>query len=134
MFIQFPQLFGLSLFLEDGLTKGFCYFGLVPCLLEGQPKSIEEKKEDMIQKISLISDPTRFNIILMLSKRSMYGREISEELSISTGTISHHLSNLLKVNLIQSEIKGKRIYYRVNQSEINQIGSFLLQLGGEKIE
>ena len=134
LFIQFPQLFGLSLFLEGELTKGFCYFGLVPSLLKGQPKSVEEKKEDMIQKLSLISDPTRFNIILMLSKKSMYGREISEELSISTGTISHHLSHLLKENLIQSEMKGKRIYYRVNQSEINQIGSFLLQLGGEKYE
>lgn len=44
LFIQFPQLLGHSLFLEGELTKGFCYFGLVPCLLEGQPKSVEEKK------------------------------------------------------------------------------------------
>lgn len=134
IFIQFPQRFGFSLFLKNELVNGFCYFGLAPCLLEGKPKSVEEKKEDMIQKLSLISDPTRFNIILLLSKESMYGREVAEALSISTGTISHHLSNLLKVNLIQSEMKGKRIYYSVNQSEIRQLGRLLLNLGGENDE
>ena len=134
IFLQFSQLFGVSLFSEGELTKGYCYFGLVPCLLEGKPKSVEEKKEDIVQKLSLISDPTRFNIIFLLSKKSMYGREISEKLSISTGTISHHLSHLIKANLIQSEIQGKRIYYRVNQAEISRMGQFLLQLGGRQDE
>lgn len=128
--IQFGQLYGLSLISIDGEVGGYIFFGLVP-LIQSETKVIShEKKEEMFSKFSPFSDYTRFNILVLLSKKMMYGRELAEELSISTGTTSHHLTNLLKAELLTTEVHGKRIYYKINPAMINKMSIFLNQLGG----
>lgn len=135
-FIQFRENFGFSMF-EDDETKditGFLLLGLVPFELQSLVNNVEESKEEMFNKFSLLSDTTRFNIIVLLSNGAMFGRQISEHLNISTGTISHHLSNLLQEKIIISEVKGKRIYYSLNVSELDRMGQFLKQLGEKNYE
>lgn len=133
IFIQFPELFGFSLvFNTENEKNGFLFLGAISFLLHNEPRSVSAKKDDMINKFALLSDATRFGIMVLLSEKPMFGREISEKLSVSTGTISYHLSNLLEEKMINSEIRGKRIYYRTNSLELNRMGLFLKQLGGNK--
>ncbi len=128
-FIQFPQPIGFTLSIEDQLT-GFLFIGFLPFLLRENSISVEENKNEMASKFLALSDPTRFNIIILLSKGSMYGREIAEKLTISTGTISHHLSLLVKEGILESEAKGKRIYYKINQIEFDRMSQFINHIGG----
>lgn len=136
LLIQFSEIFGFSLFEEDKTKeiKGYLLLGLVPFEFHETTYVAEENKNEMFNKFSLLSDTTRFNIIVLLSEGAMYGRQISEYLNISTGTISHHLSNLLQEKIIVSEVKGKRIYYSLNISELNRMSRFLKQLGEKKCE
>lgn len=129
--IQFSEVFGFSMFEEDKTKDiiGYLFLGLVPFDLHGITNTSEDNKNEMFNKFTLLSDTTRFNIIVLLSKGAMFGREISEHLNISTGTISHHLSNLLQEQIITSEVKGKRIYYSLNTPELKRMSQFLKQLG-----
>lgn len=128
-FVQSQQLLGRTMVINDERVNGFHYIGLLPYLLQHEATA-EEKQEEMFKKFSLMSDATRFNILMLLGEKPRYGRELSRELSISAGTISHHLSHLLDAGIIVSEIRGKKIYYNVNRKQVQQMGEFLVQLGG----
>ncbi|QTU82848.1 winged helix-turn-helix transcriptional regulator [Carnobacteriaceae bacterium zg-C25] len=131
VFLQFTEFYGFSVVFDNKNEKqGFLFLGAIPFLVYNEFKPISEEQDDMLTKFTLLSDMTRFNILILLSKRAMFGREISEKLSVSSGTISYHLSNLLQEKMINSEIRGKRIYYSINSLELNRMSLFLKHLGG----
>lgn len=129
IFIQLPTKYSFSADVCKEKLVGYVFFGLMPLILREKPASIEDRKDDMFNKFSLISDYTRFNIMVLLSERTMYGKEIAHKLSLSTGTISYHLSTLIKEGLVISKIRGKRIYYSINRGEVNKMSIFLHQMG-----
>lgn len=130
-FIQLPRKCGLSLFLQKDKLNAYIFFGLLPFILRDEPTSIKDRKDDMFNKFNLISDYTRFSIIILLADKTMYGKEIADKFELSTGTISYHLSPLIKEGLVISKIKGKKIYYSINKEEINNMSIFLKEIGGE---
>lgn len=134
IFIQFPSKYGLSLCQKKDKLVGYIFFGLLPMILRDEPTSIKDRKDDMFNKFNLISDYTRFSIIILLADKTMYGKEIADKLELSTGTISYHLSPLIKEGLVISKIKGKKIYYSINKEEINKMSVFLKQIGEESDE
>ena len=106
----------------------------MPLILRDEPTSIKDRKDEMFNKFNLISDYTRFSIIILLADKTMYGKEIADKLELSTGTISYHLSPLIKEGLVISKIRGKKIYYSINKEEINKMAVFLKQIGEESDE
>lgn len=129
IFIQFPNKYGVSLSQQKDKLVGYIFFGLMPLILRDEPTSIKDRKDDMFNKFNLISDYTRFSIIILLADKTMYGKEIADKLELSTGTISYHLSPLIKEGLVISKIRGKKIYYSINKEEINKMAVFLKQIG-----
>lgn len=127
--IQFQQLVASGTLVDGHQARAFAYIGLLPYLLQ-TGENAAEKKEEMFKAFALLSDATRFKILVLLAQEPKYGRELSGELSISAGTISHHLSQLLEAGLIVSQVKGKKIYYSINQHQLQKMGEFLLHLGG----
>lgn len=134
IFIQLPSKYGLSLSQNKEKMVGYIFFGLLPLILRDEPTSIKDRKDEMFNKFNLISDYTRFSIIILLADKIMYGKEIADKLELSTGTISYHLSPLIKEGLVISKIKGKKIYYSINKEEINKMSVFLKQIGEESDE
>ena len=133
-FIQFPNKYGLSLSQQKDKLNAYIFFGLLPFILRDESRSIKDIKDDMFNKFNLMSDYTRFSIIILLANKTMYGKEIADKLELSTGTISYHLSPLIKEGLVISKIKGKKIYYSINKEEINKMSVFLNQIGEESDE
>lgn len=134
IFIQLPNKYGVSLSQQKDKLVGYIFFGLLPLILKDEPTSIKDRKDDMFNKFNLISDYTRFSIIILLADKTMYGKEIADKLELSTGTISYHLSPLIKEGLVMSKIKGKKIYYSIKKEEINKMAIFLKQIGEESDE
>lgn len=132
--IQLPIAHSFSAQYYKEKLVGYLFLGLTSLILEQNPISIKYSKDDMYNKFNLLSDYTRFNIIILLAKNTMYGKEIADKLKISTGTISHHLSTLIKEGIVVSKIEGKKIYYSINKKEINKMSIFLDQIGENAYE
>ncbi len=79
-----------------------------------------------------LGDPTRLKILEMLRKNDLTAGEIADAFHISKPSISHHLDELRKANLVSSEKKGQFIYYSLNTTEVDEIIAWGFKLLGKK--
>jgi DNA-binding transcriptional ArsR family regulator len=85
----------------------------------------------MSETLKAISDPVRRNILEMLKQESKSAGEIAEKFDLTGATVSYHLSQLKKANLI-TETKYKNfIYYELNVSVFEEVLVWIYQLGGD---
>lgn len=88
----------------------------------------------MSETLKAISDPVRRNILEMLKKGRKSAGEIAEQFNLTGATVSYHLSQLKKANLI-SETKYKNfIYYELNVSVFEEVLTWIYNLGGKNNE
>lgn len=86
----------------------------------------------MSETLKAISDPVRRDILEMLKVSRKSAGEISEKFHLTGATVSYHLSQLKKANLI-TETKYKNfIYYELNVSVFEEVLVWIYQLGGKK--
>ena len=70
----------------------------------------------------VLGHPARIAILEYISKQdSCICNDIVAEIGLAQPTISQHLKELKKINLIQGKIEGKKQCYCINVSEWNQI-------------
>ncbi len=80
---------------------------------------LESNAEAELSRImSVLGDPSRFNIIVYLAKQKSYGRELAKLLNITPGAISQHISILMSTGLIESDNIGNRVYYSLNDAKM----------------
>ncbi len=91
----------------------------------------------MVLRLSLpnvfkaLADPVRREILLKLrQKRKMSVGEIVDEFNLSNATISYHLSQLKKADLVYETRYQKYIYYEINASVFEDAVVWLMQFGG----
>ena len=68
-----------------------------------------------------IADPTRREILNMLSKQDMNAGEIAEHLQMSKPAISKHLDILKNSDLISCEKMGQFVVYSINTTAVQNI-------------
>lgn len=91
-------------------------------------------KVGMSETLKAISDPVRRDILEMLKKERKSAGEIAEKFNLTGATVSYHLSQLKKANLI-TETKYKNfIYYELNVSIFEEVLTWIYSLGGKKDE
>lgn len=79
-----------------------------------------------------LSDPTRRAILNLLKKGSMTAGEIGENFNITGASISHHLSQLKKADLIQETKDRNFIRYSLNASVLEEVLLWINDLQGGK--
>lgn len=52
-------------------------------------------------------------------------RDIQEKANLSQSTISHYLSMMQKVGLLESERHGKWTYYRRNEARLQEVAAYM---------
>lgn len=88
----------------------------------------------MSETLKAISDPVRRDILEMLKKGKKSAGEIAERFNLTGATVSYHLSQLKKADLI-TETKYKNfIYYELNASVFEEVLTWIYSLGGKKNE
>lgn len=76
----------------------------------------------------VLGDPSRWRIMQLLAERRCAVKELVEELGSSSGTVSHHLNQLLAAELLTLSVEGRYNYYRVNSTTLRQLAAELNQL------
>ena len=82
-----------------------------------------------------LSDPVRRDILTMLKKGRLSAGEIAANFDMTGATISYHLSQLKKADLVFESKEKNFIYYELNTSVFEEVLLWLNQFkGGEKDE
>ena len=74
----------------------------------------ELELEPLVGLFRLLSDKTRMNILMLLSKGERNVTSLCEELGLPQPTVSHHLGLLRMSNLIGNRRNGKQVFYGLN--------------------
>ena len=72
-----------------------------------------------IKFFKAMADEHRQMIMALISKhQSINASGILKHLKITQSTLSHHLAKLEEANLIESQKKGKEVFYKVNNKTV----------------
>ena len=67
----------------------------------------------MSTKLKALSDPTRLRLFSIISSgEAMCACDLTEPLGVGQPTVSHHLKVLRQAGLVDSEKRGRWVYYR----------------------
>ena len=86
----------------------------------------------MSETLKAISDPVRREIIELLKDGRKTAGEISNSFNLTGATVSYHLSNLKKANLITETKQKNFIFYELNSSIFEDVLVWIYKLGGNK--
>ena len=86
----------------------------------------------MSETLKAISDPVRRDILNMLKEDKKSAGEIAEKFNLTGATVSYHLSQLKKADLITESKYKNFIYYELNISVFEEVLTWIYSLGGKK--
>jgi DNA-binding transcriptional ArsR family regulator len=120
--IILPQLFrpfgvGLSTDEEEPLKQDILRIGIMMnenFVLTGK----RIKTEDIVNIGKILSDKSKVDILELSGRKPCYGKELAEELKLSTATISYHVNALLKLGFLKAEVDSNKVYYSLNRERL----------------
>ena len=86
----------------------------------------------MSETLKAISDPVRREILELLKDGRKTAGEISSSFNLTGATVSYHLSNLKKANLITETKQKNFIFYELNSSIFEDVLVWIYKLGENK--
>lgn len=86
----------------------------------------------MSETLKAISDPVRRDILEMLKEERKSAGQISEKFNLTGATVSYHLSQLKKANLVTETKEKNFIFYELNSSVFEDVLVWIYKLGGSK--
>lgn len=75
-----------------------------------------------------LADPTRREILALLSEGDLAAGEIAAHFNMSWPSISHHLSILKQAELIACSREGQSVIYSINTTVFQEIMSWMMTL------
>ena len=88
----------------------------------------------LAETFKAISDPGRREILMMLRDGKKTAGEIAAHFQMTGATVSYHLSQLKKAELILEERQKNFIYYRLNTSVFEEMMLWIAQFSDRKEE
>ena len=86
----------------------------------------------LAETFKALSDPVRREILMLLRKGKMSAGEIAAHFQMTGATVSYHLSQLKKADLILEERKKNYIYYQLNTSVFEEIMMWIAQFSNRQ--
>jgi DNA-binding transcriptional ArsR family regulator len=77
--------------------------------------------QDLAETFKILSDPTRINITLALSKEELCVCDIAALLSMTESAISHQIRLLKNLRLVKYRRAGKMTYYSLDDEHIDDL-------------
>jgi ArsR family transcriptional regulator, lead/cadmium/zinc/bismuth-responsive transcriptional repressor len=74
--------------------------------------------DDIVETFRALSDPTRAQIVFLLTKREYSVNELSELVPVTASGVSHHLAKLRAIRLVNSRREGNQIFYSIDDAHV----------------
>lgn len=84
----------------------------------------------MNKVLKALSDPTRRQILRLLSRGELTAGRLAEESDLTAATMSHHFSVLKSAGLIRSRKEGTTVIYTLNATVLQEVMLLALELMG----
>ncbi len=84
----------------------------------------------MNEAYKALSDPTRREILRLLSSGERTAGEIADRFDMTKPSVSHHFSVLKDAGLIRSRRDGQQIFYALNTTVVEDVAARILDLLG----
>lgn len=81
-----------------------------------------------------LSDPTRRQILRMLSEGDLSAGEIASAFRMAKPSISHHLSVLKQAGLVQDERRGQQIIYSLDTTVFQEVLSWIFDVAQRPVQ
>jgi DNA-binding transcriptional ArsR family regulator len=75
-----------------------------------------------------LSDPTRREILRLLSHGEKTAGELAEGFDMTKPSMSHHFAVLKEAGLITSRREGQQIWYRINSTVAQDVIAWVMEL------
>lgn len=117
--------------LFSGVNGGLISIGLAVLVLEEVLLSSEQVGDaELLPILKMLSDKSKYDILCILRQSPCYGAQLAQKLGLSPATISHHMSALLSLQLVQFDAQENKMYYRLNPARFSGLveklrGTFL---------
>ena len=94
------------------------------------PKKVSELKksllphailQDLAETFKILGDPTRLNIINLLSKQELCVCDLASLLSATNSLISHQLRILRNLRLVKVRREGQKAFYSLDDDHIRHL-------------
>src|SRR3954451_20400634 len=85
----------------------------------------------MNEVLKALSDPTRREILRMLSHGERTAGEVAEPFDMTKPSMSHHFSVLKEADLIRSRREGQQIFYALNTTVAEDVATRIWDLFGK---
>jgi DNA-binding transcriptional ArsR family regulator len=88
------------------------------------------KSKDAVESLAALAQESRLAIFRMLVRRGPEGytpTQLGEKLGVTASTLSFHLKELQRADLIEVRRDGRFLYYRPNFAHMNQLIGFLTE-------
>jgi ArsR family transcriptional regulator len=86
----------------------------------------------MNEVLKALSDPTRREILRILSQGERTAGELAEPFDVTKPSMSHHFAVLKAADLIRSRREGQEIHYSLNTTVVEDVLTRLWDLFGTK--
>lgn len=81
--------------------------------------------KEVVKLFKALSDENRLKLLMLISKKNICAKGISNHLNISEAAVSQHIKILKDSNLIVGEKKGYHIIYNINEDSMVKIRDFI---------
>ena len=89
----------------------------------------EERNEQIIEMMSILSEPMRIKILLEIAScKELRGKDILERFSVTQPTMSHHMNILTTGGLVEMRKEGRCIWYSINKNNLAAVKDIIIQI------
>ena len=78
----------------------------------------EDLLNDVVETFRMLSDPTRAQLVYLLTRQEYSVNELSEFVLVSASAVSHHLAKLRAVRLVRTRREGNQIFYSIDDRHV----------------
>lgn len=88
-------------------------------MLTGQSRGLPlDILDDVVATFKALSDPTRAQLIYLLTEQEYSVNKLSEHVTVSPSAVSHHLAKLRAIRLVRTRRQGNQVYYSIDDSHV----------------